>query len=233
MDYLFGLAFLVGLSSTPHCFGMCGGITGALTVCLPAEARERKHRLLPFLAAYNSGRIASYIAAGAIAGSLGGASSVALGDATAHLLLRAFAAAVLISVGLHLAGWLPGLSALERLGAPLWRRLSPLGRKLLPVTTSLRALAYGVVWGWLPCGVVYSGLLAAAGTGSAASGALFMLAFGLGTLPGLFTMGLFSGWLIGMGRDPRLRRAVGIAIIAATLVGVVFAPEGGLIGGAD
>ena len=228
MDYLFGLAFLVGLSSTLHCLGMCGGIAGALTVCLPEEIRERRGRMVPFLAAYNSGRIASYTAAGALAGMLGGAGAAAVGPA-GNLALRAFAAAVLISVGLYLAGWLPGLSALERLGNPIWRRLSPLARRLLPVATPLQALAYGAVWGWLPCGVVYSGLLAAAGTGNAASGALFMFAFGVGTLPGVFTMGLFSGWVIGMGRDPRLRKAIGIVIIVATLVGVIFAPEGGVI----
>ena len=219
MDLFPWIAPLIGLASALHCFGMCGGIVGALTLCLPEPARSRPGAALPFLLAYNGGRIAAYVAAGALAGALGGAGSEAVearwGAEVGGLARRALASAVLVTVGLHLAGWLPGLNALERLGAPLWRRISPLTRRLLPVASPGRALLYGLLWGWLPCGVVYSALLAAAVRGGAAEGALFMLLFGLGTLPALLAMGHFSAGLLRLARGAALRRAIGFGIIVA------------------
>ncbi|HEY0634427.1 MAG TPA: sulfite exporter TauE/SafE family protein [Gammaproteobacteria bacterium] len=163
---------LIGLFSTLHCLGMCGGIMGALTFSLPAEVRQDKSRLGQFLFAYNLGRISSYALAGALLGSLGGSLFALLSPRAGYLVLQVGAALMMTGVGLYLAGWFPRFARIERLGEPLWRRLEPFGRRLLPVRHPLRALLYGMIWGWLPCGLVYTALLLTVTSGDALAGAL-------------------------------------------------------------
>ena len=209
------------LLSALHCIGMCGGIMAALTMALPESTRTQPARLLGFLAAYNLGRILSYTLAGALAGSLGltlveGSGSVELG-----LVLRAVAALLMVFAGLHLAGWLPAVGRLERLGAPLWRRLEPVARRLVPVRTAARAALYGAVWGWLPCGLVYAMLGVAAGQATVAGGAATMAAFGAGTLPTLVITGLFATRVYRLRNRPLLQQAGGLAVAlvgGATLI---------------
>ncbi len=218
-------AFLLGLFSTVHCVGMCGGIIGALSLALPQHIREHKPRLWLFISSYNIGRIASYSLAGLLMGALGdGLASGALTQG--HRILQAAGVAVMIAIGMYLAGWLPQLSLVEKLGLPLWRRLEPLGRRLLPVATLPRALAYGMIWGWLPCGLVYFVLLWTLTSGGAAEGALTMLAFGLGTLPSLIGAGVASGWISRIAHSPRARRIAGLVLIAMA-IGSLFIPIGG------
>lgn len=211
------LAFAVGLLAALHCIGMCGGIIGALTFSVPEHTRRDGRRLTLFLTAYNAGRIASYAAAGALFGGIGGALMGGGGGDGWHDLLRWVAAVVVIGIGLYIAGWLPRAIAIERLGEPIWRRLEPIGRRLLPVKTLARAALYGAVWGWLPCGLVYTMLISAPATGSAAAGALYMALFGLGTLPVLLATGLFAGRLYRYAGDPRLQAAAGLGVIALGL----------------
>ncbi len=211
------LAFGVGLLSALHCAGMCGGIVGALSFSLPADLRASPRRLLAFLLAYNLGRIASYAAAGALFGGIGAAlvadgSRVWLSDA-----LRVLAALAMVGIGLYIGGWLPRLVFLERLGAPLWRRLEPLGRRLLPVRTLARAALFGAVWGWLPCGLVYTMLIGSPAQGGAVQGALYMALFGAGTLPVLLAAGLLAGRLYRLGRDRRFQAAAGLVVILVGL----------------
>ena len=147
-------AFLVGLLGSVHCLGMCGGIVGALTLGLEDSIRRSPLRLFPYLAAYNLGRITSYAVAGAL---LGLASSSVIHVAPpeqARLIAKVISGGFMIALGLYLAGWWPGLVALERLGGKLWVRIEPFGRRFLPVNHPLKALALGLVWGWLPCGLV-------------------------------------------------------------------------------
>jgi sulfite exporter TauE/SafE len=189
VDTAFALGMLgLGLVSGVHCAGMCGGIVVAFSASrplLPARALWRRQ------AAFNAGRITSYAAAGALAG------------AAAHLLsalplqatLYAAANIFLILVGLQLAGWSAPARWIEALGAPLWRRLQPLAIRLTPGGTRAQAYAAGAVWGWLPCGLVYGALAAAAASGDPARGALGMAAFGLGTLPWLLAAGLAAARL--------------------------------------
>ena len=173
--------FLAGLLGGGHCAGMCGGIVSALS----AGAGSR----LPLHLAYNAGRIASYTLAGAVAGALGG--MVLYYDLLPlQLALYVFANLMLILLGLYLAGWSSMVTRLETVGRRLWRHISPLTRKFLPVNTLPRAFAVGTLWGWLPCGLIYSALAIALVSGSAANGAALMLAFGLGTLPNLLLAGL-------------------------------------------
>jgi sulfite exporter TauE/SafE len=189
------IAPVVGLLSALHCLGMCGGIVGALTFSLPAHARASAPLLLAYLLAYNLGRVLSYALAGAAFGGLGAVVLAVDGGGWAVWLLRMLAAVVTVAIGLYIAGWLPVLALVERVGDPLWRRLEPLGRALLPVATPWRALLYGSVWGWLPCGLVYAMLIAAPAQSSAVGGAVYMGLFGLGTLPVLLGAGFLAGRL--------------------------------------
>ena len=188
-------AFLLGLFSTIHCVGMCGGIIGALSLSLPVEIRNNKARMLMFITTYNIGRILSYSFAGLVAGAIGTGVLASAGFDQGHAVLRAIGVAMMVAIGLYLAGWLPQLAIVEKIGVPVWKKLEPLGRKLLPVASLPKAMAYGLIWGWLPCGLVYFVLLWALTAGNAAQGALTMLAFGIGTLPTLLATGFMTSWL--------------------------------------
>jgi len=222
--------------STVHCLGMCGGIAGALTLSLQPDIRSSRARMLPFVSAYNLGRISSYVAAGAIGGGLGGALFDLISPHYGRQALQYLAAAMMIAIGLYLAGWFPRFAVLERLGAPLWRRLEPLGRRFLPVRSPLQAYMFGLVWGWLPCGLVYSSLIWTTTSGSALNGALFMLAFGAGTLPAVMTAGVVTGWVTRVSRAPYARTVAGTVIILMGLAslwlmsrhGMAPAPEASL-----
>lgn len=202
-------AFLLGLFSAVHCIAMCGSVIGALTLSLPAEIREQPTKMLPYVALYNIGRVLSYTLAGIIVALL----LSPLNDIGGLAWLRYLAVVVMVAMGLYLAGWLPRFARIETLGAPLWRRLQPLGQKLLPVRSYSQALLFGMVWGWLPCGLVYAALAVAATTGSAVNGGLTMLAFGAGTLPAVMGAGMLTGLLASAARKPRVRQAAGLLII--------------------
>src|SRR3970040_2045115 len=188
-------AFLVGLLGSTHCLGMCGGIVGALTLGVREDIRSSPARLFPYLAAYNIGRITRCAVAGAVLALASAQVMRVLPPEQARLTAKIITGGFMIALGLYLAGWWPGLSALERLGGKLWIRIAPFGRRFLPVDHPLKALAAGLVWGWLPCGLVYSALAWSMTTGSAAQGALLMFFFGLGTLPMLLAIGTATGLL--------------------------------------
>jgi sulfite exporter TauE/SafE len=227
-------AFLVGLLGGVHCVAMCGGIVGALNlhrrdvdplrldpggVAVAALSTQA-----PLHLSYSVGRIASYAAAGAIAGGVGGTAALLETVLPAQIVLAVAANGLVVLLGLYLAGLGRSVAGLERLGAALWRKVSPLGRRWLPVDTVPRALGVGAVWGWLPCGLVYSVLALALVSGSATRGALVMLAFGLGTLPNLLAAGLAVGTLrAALGRRG-IRLAAGLAVAALGLFGALRTP---------
>ncbi len=205
-------AFVVGLLGGVHCLGMCGGIVGALTLGQPsARATEPGFWLLQL--GYNLGRLASYMAAGALAGGLGLLLAGAGPLADAQKLLGILAGLFMIVLGLYLAGWWSGLAKVEQAGGVVWKRIEPLGRRLLPVRSPLHAFLLGMVWGWLPCGLVYSVLIWSLSAGGVGQGALLMGAFGLGTLPNLLLMGAAAGWLGGLLRRPLVRKLAGSLVI--------------------
>lgn len=199
-------AVVLGLLGGGHCLGMCGGLMGALTMAIPVEQRSRRVQLL---LAYNLGRILSYGCAGLLLG-LGG---WALANSPAAMVLRILAGLLLICMGLYLGGWWSGLTRIEALGRGLWRHIQPLAKRLLPVTSLPRALLLGALWGWLPCGLVYSTLLWAASQGSALDSGLLMLAFGLGTLPVLIASGLAAQRLNQLLRQRSVRTAGAVLVI--------------------
>jgi sulfite exporter TauE/SafE len=190
----------LGLASGLHCAGMCGGIVTAFSI------GNRNRALIPNVL-FNAGRISSYGFAGALAGSLGW---YAASGQTALLVL---ANVVLLFVGLHLAGLRSPMRFLENLGAPLWRRLQPLATRFIQKKSLPAAYGAGLVWGWLPCGLVYGALTAAAFAGSPAAGAASMLAFGIGTLPWLLAVGVAAA---------RLRAWLGRKAVRLTVGGTVI-----------
>ncbi|OED40815.1 cytochrome biogenesis protein [Endozoicomonas sp. (ex Bugula neritina AB1)] len=201
-------AFTIGLLGSAHCIGMCGGITSALSLSL--KGRNPSH-VAGLMLCYHSGRIFSYALAGALLAGIGWY----LGDLApaVKMALRYFAAGMMIAMGFYLTGWWRGLTVLEQLGQILWKRLQPLSKKLLPITHSGSALLLGMVWGWLPCGLVYSNLALAASQGSILSGSLVMICFGLGTLPAVFLTGLFSRQIHHIIQASLTRNIAGLMVI--------------------
>lgn len=199
-------AVILGVLGGGHCLGMCGGLMSALTLAIPPEQRARRWRLL---LAYNLGRVLSYAAAGLLTGLAGWA----VASSPAATVLRVVAGLLLISMGLYLAGWWSGLTRIESLGRGLWRLIQPIANRLLPVSSLPRALLLGALWGWLPCGLVYSTLLWAASRGNALDSALLMLAFGLGTWPVLLATGLAAERVTALLRKRSVRQGGGLLVI--------------------
>jgi len=219
-------AFLVGLLGSTHCIGMCGGIVGALTLGLGDPVRKSSWRLPVFLVAYNSGRILSYTIAGGLTGLLGG-QLVKLTGGLNFPVGGIIAGLFMIALGFYLTGWWQTLAVLEKSGAHLWRRIEPLGRRLLPVNNLLQAFALGMLWGWLPCGLVYAALAWSLTTADAGHGALLMFGFGLGTLPMLLLMGSAAEQLNRFMRLPQVRQIAGLIIIGLGIYMLWAAFQGG------
>jgi sulfite exporter TauE/SafE len=207
--------FFAGLLGGVHCLGMCGSIVGIFAAQVP----KNKARW-PLHLAYNSGRLASYAVAGALVGAIGQAGLLLRDQVPVQHLLFALSSLMLIVLGLYLAGIWGMVRRIEQLGGVLWKRIQPLTRGLLPVTSPMRALLLGLLWGWLPCGLVYSVLVTALASGSSQNGALIMLAFGLGTLPNLLAIGLFweraKGWV----QSPRVRIIAGLLVAGFGVYGL-------------
>jgi sulfite exporter TauE/SafE len=238
--------FIIGLLGSVHCVGMCGGIVGAFSLAAAPRTMPQlasgnfpvrvatlvesvRPRALSNALAYNGGRIASYAGAGAIAGGLAQGAHALTGismlQSGTHWLAW-MANLVLVAIGLYLTGAWHGLAQLERVGATLWRRMQPLTRYLLPVDSLPKTVALGALWGWLPCGMVYSVLLTAMLSGSALSGALVMAVFGLGTLPALLIIGVFGARLQSWTRHRAVRVGSGLLILVFGLLGLLRAVDG-------
>jgi hypothetical protein len=207
-------ALVLGLLGSPHCGAMCGPIVAASSV---GRRRLPLTRSAGVVAAQNAGRLASYALAGALAGGIGDMLGTVLA-ARARSLAEAAAALVLVAAGLALAGLVPARVSLERIGAPVWRRVQPVARRLLPVDTPPRALAFGLLWGLVPCGLVYSALSLAVVSGGIARGAAVMVAFGAGTAPAMLAIGVTVDAIAKLARRPRVRVAAGalVALLGVT-----------------
>lgn len=203
-------AWATGLLGSTHCVGMCGGISAALSFALPEEAR-RGRRLAAFQLAYNSGRILTYTMLGVVVGAL---AQGVLGDWAHSPWPRVAAGLFMVALGLYLAGWWLGLQQLERVGGGLWRYLEPLRKVVLPVNRLWKAVLAGGVWGFLPCGLVYSALALALARADALLSGGVMLAFGLGTLPALLLTGAFAGQVRTLLQQTGARRLAGVLVIA-------------------
>jgi sulfite exporter TauE/SafE len=228
--------FVVGLAGSIHCVGMCGGIVGALSATArPAPARAviaivpaaTVSAALPHVLAYNAGRIGSYMLAGALAGGLAGGARSLVALAGVQTGFYWLANLMLVALGLYLMDAWRGLAVLEQGGRVLWQRaqpaLAPLMRSLMPADQPHKSFALGALWGWLPCGMVYSALATAMLSGSAADGAAVMLAFGLGTLPMLTGLGLLGARLQRAMQQRRIRIACGLLVLGFGVIGLARA----------
>jgi len=208
-DLLLPAALLAGFLGSGHCFGMCGPVVLLLEGPGRDVGSPWRRRLL-----YNLGRLAFYALLGAVAGAAGLVLTKIAGAQLALRALRLLAAMLVMAIGLNLLFELRLLAIVEKGGAAIWRRLSPLASHVLPATTAARALAAGFIWGALPCGLVYSVVAMAATSGELAAGAAVMTAFWLGTLPALLLAGTAAGRIGRLGGSRPLRRASGMLLIA-------------------
>lgn len=220
-DISFIAAFLVGLLGGVHCVGMCGGIVATLSFGLPVGGRGRWYMQLPWQLAYSSGRILSYAIAGALFGGIGALAVHWIAIHEAQRLLLIASGVMMVAIGLYLGGWWFGLLRLEQAGAKVWRWIEPLGRRLLPVRNIWQALVLGLVWGWLPCGLVYSVLIWAIASGSALQGGVLLLGFGLGTLPNLLAIGVFASQLVHWKQQRWVRYLAGELVMAFGVINLL------------
>lgn len=204
-------AFLIGLAGGVHCIGMCGGIASAFTFAIPKNASQ-----LPYICAYNIGRILSYTAAGALTGYIG--SIISTSTNNAFPIFQIISIVFMVLLALYISDWYKGLSALERMGSHLWRHISPIGKKLIPFKNPLYTIAYGMIWGWLPCGLVYSMLSWSLASESVYQGASMMLFFGLGTLPAVMATSLGAGFLLPIFQHKHTRKMIAILLLAFSLI---------------
>lgn len=213
---IFGAVFLTGLLGGVHCAGMCGGIVAALS----EQAGGRRWSLH---LGYSAGRVTSYAVAGAIVGAAGSIGLLFDGVLPVQMALYVLANVLLIGLGLYLAGVSRVVARFERLGLALWQRLQPLTRHLLPADTLPRAIGLGLLWGWIPCGLVYAILGTALLAGNPLDGAAIMLAFGLGTVPNLLLAGLALRKFTGVTRARPVRMAAGGLVLGFGVYGLANA----------
>ena len=201
--------FLLGFFGGTHCVGMCGGLSSAFALQLPPHIRRVWLILL-----MNCGRIASYVLIGALMGLLSGMGSLLNETHTLQIVLLVLANILLLLMGLYLAGLSDWANKTEWVGRWLWRKMQPALQKLLPIRSYAACFGVGALWGWLPCGLVYNASLFALSSGSAGTGALYLLAFGLGTLPNLLAMGIFAAQLQRLVQRRGLRLITGLLMSA-------------------
>lgn len=203
-------ALLAGLLGSGHCFGMCGGIAGGLGAM---AASSRRREVLLSASLFNFGRVMTYSLLGGLAALLIGGAGSALDVPQWSRWLRLATALLILLIGLrYLFGW-NAIAVIEKAGAGLWRRISPLAMKAASRPGPAGRLALGMSWGFLPCGLVYTMLLTAASMGSFTRGALVMLTFGVGTLPSMLGLTLAAPSLASFLDDRWTRRVIGLSLV--------------------
>jgi sulfite exporter TauE/SafE len=207
-------AFLIGIAGSVHCVGMCGGIVSAFSFILP-----KQQSALPYMIFYNMGRISSYTIAGAITGYVGSILTIHLD--TPLSILSLLSSVLLLLMGLYIGGWWQILTVVEKAGSVIWRKISPYSKIFLPFKSPIQAFPYGFIWGWLPCGLVYSTLSWSLASGSVLTGAAVMCAFGLGTLPALLSLGATAGSITSLLSHSVFRKTVALLLIAYSLLLII------------
>lgn len=208
----FAGGMVLGLASSLHCAGMCGGIASVLSMAAEPESDAVPARMRALLT-LQAGRVLAYILMGTAVGAIGTAAFAHLDHPSLYLLLRLVAALSLGWIGLSLTGLAPGIVAVDRLFLAIAGRIRT-GARALRLEGTPGAVAMGLGWGFVPCGMVYGTLVFAAMTGSPLRAASVMAGFGLGTIPAV-TMAAFGVTsLKRLAHNTRLQAGVGLAIMA-------------------
>jgi sulfite exporter TauE/SafE len=209
-----GAALLLGLAASGHCLVMCGGMSSALGLATAKDDRGRARPLL--LAGYQLGRISSYALAGLLFAGILGAAIALLDIESVRRTLRILSGCALLLAALVAFGRVrdPGYG----IGRRVWPRLAPLGRRLLPVATLPRAFAFGMLWGWMPCGFVYTVLLIATLQVNALDGAMTMAVFGIGTAPALLMASFGAQRFAAFAAKAATRQAAGSLLLLSALL---------------
>lgn len=184
-------AFFIGLLGAGHCIGMCSGIASALSFSINPEQKNGLWTLL----LYNIGRISSYSLAGFIFAGSSSLLMIWIGGKESLVYLRILASMMMLLLAFYIARIWNGLIIVERAGQIIWKFIKPLAQYFLPLKHPLLAFPLGLLWGWLPCGLVYSTLIWAVSSADAINGLVIMLGFGLGTLPAMMLVGSLSNKL--------------------------------------
>ena len=213
---LFLAAFSMGLFGSPHCLGMCGGIVTAFGLSMQHVSDSKKNGLI---LTYHLGRLISYALLGLIASLVGVAIFQSIMSNSAP---RIVLGAVLVLIGLAMLG-LPLFNQLEKFGMRFWQSLAPLRKKVFPIDSFGKALFAGLLWGFLPCGLVYGALMMAIAGNNIATGAALMFVFGLGTMPMLIATQKTVGMLQSSIKNFRLRQINGVIMMLSGLA-VIFIP---------
>lgn len=214
---LLSAALLAGLVGSAHCLGMCGGIAGLFAV--NAEVASMRGSITTAIV-YNSGRVITYAILGTIVAALG--SVVVKASPSLAIGIRMLSGVIIILVGLKVAFDLRALNVIERIGGTVWARIAPAAKMLVPVTSLPRAFALGLIWGWLPCGLVYSVLMIAATSADPAGGAATMIAFGIGTMPAMILTGLGAARISNVMQRRGTRIGLGLLVVAMGLVTIAM-----------
>lgn len=218
-----GSALLMGLLGSTHCAVMCGGVVSVLSGGLVQLGTKKSASSPAIQLAMSLGRVTMYALFGAALGGLGSMLDRFEALRAAQVALRLGAGVLMVLVGLYMSGAFTKLRAIEKVGLPVWRKVEPLAKRLLPVRTVPAAFALGLTWGFMPCGLVYGALGLAVATGKTSDGAATMLAFGLGTLPMMLAVGAFSRLVAKLAAALWVRRAAGLAIVFFGAVNVATA----------
>ena len=213
---LFLAAFSMGLFGSPHCLGMCGGIVTAFGLSMQHVSDSKKNGLI---LTYHLGRLISYSLLGLIASLVGVAIFQSIMSNSAP---RIVLGAVLVLIGLAMLG-LPLFNQLEKVGMRFWQSLAPIRKKVFPIDSFGKALFAGLLWGFLPCGLVYGALMMAIAGNNITTGAALVFVFGLGTMPMLIATQKTVGMLQSNIKHFRLRQINGVIMLLSGLA-VIFIP---------
>jgi sulfite exporter TauE/SafE len=217
MNELYITAFLMGLLGGVHCLGMCGAVAGILTANLSPEVRQKPGKAVSYQFVYNFGRVFTYILMGVIFASFSYILASQIGMGVFEKFMRIFAAVMMIFIGLFIAGFSNKIQIIEKLGQKLWAKIQPKTQKYLPIKNYRHAFVFGLLWGNIPCGLVYAALVLTL-TASPIEGGLIMLFFGLGTMPSMLAVGGFGFALTRFIKDNLVQKIAGILVI---IMGVV------------